>query len=527
MSQTQTQTPGSNQVREEVVGDIRLVWKNNKLFIYAPYDKDFVEELKKRSKTRKWLFQERAWEVDPSEEGIVREIIEKIYKYEVYAKLDDYEFKLYTDKVEVPYTEELFKISKAVGATMYKDVSGLVAEVRGDSKSLRFIVDKVREFLSKAYSSPKIFVIFYNFSLSDGTSYIIDFGRDHELFKKSVLYKPLSRVRVRGSVEFIGVKRNPKFVGIVVIISRFPPSMIDSVSTDYVELEDTAENRVAVNELLEEFEKTKFSSIDEVVAKMSEIKSKLQALKQPKTEEVEEVVEEVSEEVGVSEGSKAVEELIKELEGVRKELELELISTPQPTTATPTATPTPPPSIPAKTELVKVYLLSMRLPSKYLLQEVEYNEKTEVRKWTGEKAEKASKLETIRRYAYSMISRIFCYVEEFGTWIAVTDEAVKEATKVSEYVVNELKKINIDSTDRYIVKAVPIYLEPDNAKSLLESAVKHLSADVLELQKRIEEAEKEGSKVSLKRLENEITYKKALLESFKKYLDTITTTSQL
>ena len=75
MSQTQTQTPGSNQVREEVIGDIRLVWKNNKLYIYAPYDKDFVEELKKRSKTRVWMGLEKAWVVDPSEEGIVLSLI--------------------------------------------------------------------------------------------------------------------------------------------------------------------------------------------------------------------------------------------------------------------------------------------------------------------------------------------------------------------------------------------------------------------------------------------------------------------
>jgi hypothetical protein len=38
---------------------------------------------------------------------------------------------------------------------------------------------------------------------------------------------------------------------------------------------------------------------------------------------------------------------------------------------------------PAKPELVKIYLLSMKLPSKYLVQAVEADRGVEVRKWEG------------------------------------------------------------------------------------------------------------------------------------------------
>ena len=188
-----------------------------------------------------------------------------------------------------------------------------------------------------------------------------------------------------------------------------------------------------------------------------------------------------------------------------------------------TQTPTP-----AKPELVKIYLLNMKLPSKYLVQKVEVSEKTEIRKWEGVAADIASRIEGIRRSAYAMVRRAFAYVEEFGTWIAVSEEAVEEAKKVSEWVREELSKLpltqvkqsfNIDKL--YTVKAVSIYLEPEDAKELLYAAIKHLSEDVGELRQRIEEAEKEQKKSALKQLQQDLMYKQKLLETFKKYLDTL------
>lgn len=197
-----------------------------------------------------------------------------------------------------------------------------------------------------------------------------------------------------------------------------------------------------------------------------------------------------------------------------KELEVELVTTPpKPTTVEV-----------KKPELVKVYLLSMRLPSKYLVQKVEVKEGEEVRRWEGIAKEVASRLEGIRREAYDKISRVFAHVEDFGTWIAVTDEAVKEVQKLSEWIREELSKLpisqikNISIEKLYSVKAIPIYLEPESAKELLASAIRHLSADVEELENRIKEAEEQQKKSVLKRLEADLQYRKALLDTFRKYL---------
>ena len=198
-----------------------------------------------------------------------------------------------------------------------------------------------------------------------------------------------------------------------------------------------------------------------------------------------------------------------------KELEVELVITPPKPTAVETV---------QKPELVKVYLLSMRLPSKYLVQKVEVKEGEEVRKWEGVAKEVASRLEGIRREAYDKISRVFAHVEDFGTWVAVTDEAVKEAQKLSEWIREELSKLpisqikNISIERMYSVKAIPIYLEPESAKELLESAIKHLSADVEELENRIKEAEEQQKRSVVKRLEADLQYRKALLDTFRKYL---------
>jgi len=184
-------------------------------------------------------------------------------------------------------------------------------------------------------------------------------------------------------------------------------------------------------------------------------------------------------------------------------------------------------AVPPKPSLVKVYLLSMRLPSKYLVQRVEVNENVEVRRWEGERATIASRLEGIRRACYAKVERVFAHVEDFGTWIAVTDEAVDEAKKVSDFIKSELLKVKIDQVkkvdlDAYSVKAIPIYLEPEDARELLNAAIQHLSADVEELESKIAEAEKEQKKEALKRLESTLKYKQELLNAFKRFLQTLT-----
>jgi len=194
-----------------------------------------------------------------------------------------------------------------------------------------------------------------------------------------------------------------------------------------------------------------------------------------------------------------------------------------------TTTPTPQPLTSQRQELVRIYLLAMRLPTKHLLMQSEYERDgngvlREVRRWDGQTAQIASRVEGIRREAYARLSRAFCHVEEYGTWIAVTEDAVKEAQEVSKFVINELKKLgidkikNIDIEKRYGIRVVPIYLEPSEAKVLLETAIKHLSEDVEELERKIEEAKQNENKKYLRQLESEKKYREALLEAFKKYL---------
>ena len=239
----------------------------------------------------------------------------------------------------------------------------------------------------------------------------------------------------------------------------------------------------------------------------------------PRVTTVTTTTEEAEEELAVEEPEEAEQPLPLPVEEVKpQELEVEFEQPP----AVTAATSQPAAAAPSRAELVKIYLLSMRLPSKYLVQSVEYNtSKTsvrEVRFWAGEKAKIASRLESVRREAYAKISRIFAYVEEFGTWIALSDEAVEEAKKVSSFVVSELQKLGINNTSRYVVKVIPIFLQPEDAKELLGAAVHSLSRDVEALAEKIKEAEREQNKRALRRLEKEKSYREALLVAFRSYL---------
>ena len=205
-----------------------------------------------------------------------------------------------------------------------------------------------------------------------------------------------------------------------------------------------------------------------------------------------------------------------------QQMEVELEATP--TTPTPQPIPTP-----TKQELVRIYLLAMRLPTKHLLMQSEYERDgngvlREVRRWDAKTAQIASRVEGIRRAAYERLSRVFCHVEEYGVWVTVTEDGVKEAQAVSKFVIEELKKLGIDKIKnisiegRYGVRVVPIYLEPEEAKNLLETAIAHLSRDVEELNQKIEEAKKNENKKYLRQLESEKRYREALLKAFRRYL---------
>jgi len=184
--------------------------------------------------------------------------------------------------------------------------------------------------------------------------------------------------------------------------------------------------------------------------------------------------------------------------------------------------------------LVKIYELVMRLPSEYLVQQVKHT-KTETgglaeqRVWEGLAQPVASRLEGIRRTAYDKIKQLdsFAYVKEFERRIAVTDKAVKDAEEVSKWVKEELSKLplkqlrpDIDIDKIYTVKAIPVYLEPEDAKLMLETAIAELEEAREELERKIQEAEQE-KKSTVKKLEQELEYTKQVLEQFKKFLQQI------
>jgi len=241
----------------------------------------------------------------------------------------------------------------------------------------------------------------------------------------------------------------------------------------------------------------------------------LEAAAAAQRRELEEESEEPAEALGTStQVTAAVQRLLEEaLQPQELEIELE----------EPPAQPEPPATRP---ELVKVYLLAMRLPSRYLLQTVEFitdaDGVEEVRRWEGEAARLAARLETVRKRAYAMASRVFANVEEYGTWIAVSEAALAEAERISKYVRKELAKLGLAQyVDRYRVRAVPVYLEPEEAEELLCAAIEHLSEDVEELQQRIKEAWKARDSQTEQRLRRDKRYREALLASFKKYVASV------
>jgi len=231
----------------------------------------------------------------------------------------------------------------------------------------------------------------------------------------------------------------------------------------------------------------------------------------------------------------SVEELKKMLQEIGRGKEtVAVVPSPVPTAVPPAQAQAPPPLPPAPSrgELVKIYELIMRLPSKYLVQQSKYV-KTETggvveqRVWEGLAQSVASRLEGIRRTAYDKIRQLgsFGYVKEFEKWIGVTDKAVKDAEELSKWVREELSKLplkqlrpDIDIDKLYAVKAIEVYLKPEDAKLLLETAIAELEEAREELERRIQEAEQEKKRSTIKKLEQELEYTKQVLEQFKKFL---------
>jgi hypothetical protein len=177
-------------------------------------------------------------------------------------------------------------------------------------------------------------------------------------------------------------------------------------------------------------------------------------------------------------------------------------------------------------ELVPVYLLAMHLPSPDLVAD-DYTELLDqrvrrVKEWRGENARAAREIEAMRRGIYRRIERLWCMVREFGVWVTVAEEGIREAERISGEVREKLQQLGLGRfTSRYFVRAVRVYLEPSDAKMLLDAAAAQLSAEVKELEDRIKDAEEAQNRRLVRELMRKKEYVEALFGAFKKYIEEI------
>mgnify|MGYP005618703973 CR=1 FL=1 len=182
---------------------------------------------------------------------------------------------------------------------------------------------------------------------------------------------------------------------------------------------------------------------------------------------------------------------------------------------------------PARGELVSIYLLAMHLPSADLIAD-DYTDAGKgivrrIKEWRGENAQRvAREIETMRRGAYRRIERLWCMVREFGVWIAVTEAGVREAERISKEVRERLHQLGLGEVEhRYFVRAIRVFLEPSDAKLLLDAAVRQLSTEVEELERRIKDAEVAQNRRLVKELMYKREYVKHLLTTLKNYIENI------
>jgi hypothetical protein len=207
-------------------------------------------------------------------------------------------------------------------------------------------------------------------------------------------------------------------------------------------------------------------------------------------------------------------------EGFEVEFEEAEAPAPQATQATATAV------TPAQQELVAIYLLAMHLPSADLVAD-DYTDESgntirRIKEWSGEGRKVAREIETMRRNIYRRIERLWCMVREFGVWVAVSEAGVREAERLSKEVREALRKVGLDQfAHRYFVKAIRVYLHPDDAKMLLDAAVDQLTLEVQELERRIKDAETARNRRLVGELIRKKEYVRALLDVFKKHVEDI------
>jgi hypothetical protein len=190
----------------------------------------------------------------------------------------------------------------------------------------------------------------------------------------------------------------------------------------------------------------------------------------------------------------------------------------QVTAATPAALP--------RQKLVPVYMLAMHLPTEDVVAvhrtESDESSTRRVKEWSGDRARITREIESLRRQAYRRIKRLWCMVREFSIWVAVTEDGIREAERLSAEVRQKLAELGLkDVADRYHVRALRVYMEPRDARTLMDAAIRQLRGEIEELERRIKDAEAEQNKRLVKELARKREYVNALLETSRKYLESL------
>jgi len=203
-----------------------------------------------------------------------------------------------------------------------------------------------------------------------------------------------------------------------------------------------------------------------------------------------------------------------------------------------------------KEELIPIYVLSFELPSYALaIMDKDYSIDTQskiITEVTKIEGELKAKIETLRRKFYQECDKLF----ETSTlgWVTVSEDGIKFAqewqetfsktliefaeklikSKIEKAENEELKVLYsklysklIERSKRKIVRTIKVYLEPEDAKELLDEIVSRLNTEVEVLRQKVKEAEEKKEKRRIYNLNKELTVKSLKLEMFKKILDKI------
>ena len=506
------QEPQQMQMQREEIGDAVIKVVGSRVYVRTPYDQEFVKALKSKTKTREWDPINKLWIVDISELDLVRDLVKQYFSKpkQLYRSFVGFDLLEGEDSIEVPAFPTITGYIKSVlGIEPSERMERKIVTYKGLTKTQKdMIKKKAMEVMDAIEKDMEKGERIYVFDVTGSSYFIRSYTRDDESLTEwwPQLFRPLKFLRLEH-----GSSRHPRLYGYLAIVSKVDPRLISIQLAEkpdrVIELPGTPETYEIVDKTFKEAEE-KGLSFEELA---NLIKNMAHEVLQPPQPPAEEAAAAQAQPAAVG------------VEIKPRELELEPIAPAVQPAAVGVEAP--------RQQLVKLYILAMTLPSKYLVQEVQQKEGEEIRTWAGVRGEIASRLEGIRREAYERANRSFVYVDDLGLWVAVTDDAVDKAREISKYVVDSLERIEDlrkilgrryeEIFRRYGVKAIEIYLKPEDAKEILKLAERKLLRDIEELRQRIADAERENNKRLVNKYLREEGFKKNLLDALRKYMETI------